>query len=182
MRLLAVLASVPVRSVFRENVLETTVLGLEQWPKSSQFLDRRAMKTELKDPIERLLQLDPPSKVPFRHYAAKRLEPGVGRNGRASGRVQLRQGHRDVKKTGWAVVVIGLGVVTGLVLSKKPWAEYQEQKTLLRDANTDMKKAETERADLLSQEARNQNPSGRERSARLRGYHKPGEVPAEDVR
>lgn len=87
-----------------------------------------------------------------------------------------------MKSIGWTLTVILLAVATGVVMSQKPWRDFSEQKSLTRDAETDRKKAENDRAELVSQEARLQNPAGREHTARMRGYRKPNETPAEDVK
>lgn len=80
------------------------------------------------------------------------------------------------------MTIVCLGIGTGVFLSRKPWQELREQRALVKDADIEMKKAENDRAELVSQEARMSNPAGRERAARQRGYHKPGEIPIEDLK
>ena len=79
-------------------------------------------------------------------------------------------------------MVVVLAVCTGIYLSRKPWQEYREQKAVTRGADLDMKKAENDRAELVGQGARLENPAGRERTARLRGYRKANETPLEDLK
>ena len=87
-----------------------------------------------------------------------------------------------MKSKGWALLVVVLGIASGVFLSRKPWQEFAEQRGVSKEAATEMKRAEGERAELARQSAIAESPAGREALARERGYRKPGEIPAENFK
>lgn len=78
------------------------------------------------------------------------------------------------------IVVVVVGFATGLALSQRPWDELRSQKHQRADTVKEMRKAEVDRADLIAEAARMQNPAGKERVARSRGFYKPGETPVDE--
>lgn len=77
------------------------------------------------------------------------------------------------------IVVLGLAVVCGLMLSVRPWKLYREQLAKTKTADTQVRKVEGERADLKRQLAKSESAIGREEQLRERGYRKPNERPIE---
>ena len=78
----------------------------------------------------------------------------------------------------WFVFVLGAASV-GAYFAREPWADFQREKELAREAEIEMKRKESERADLLKQSARVRSPAGREQLARDTGYLRDGEEPLE---
>jgi hypothetical protein len=75
-------------------------------------------------------------------------------------------------------VIIGAAIVTGAVLSAKPWQAYHEQQRTANDAIADMQASESQRESLVRQEAKARSSVGKEEIARSRGWLPPGEKPA----
>lgn len=76
------------------------------------------------------------------------------------------------------VCAVGLGVG----LSLEPWRVYLRQKAETTKLTKEMQDAEERRAADLRRASEVESPAGRERTARERGYRKPGEVLLEGVR
>jgi len=87
-----------------------------------------------------------------------------------------------MKSIGVVVVVVVAAVGTGLFLSRKPWIDYREQKSLANDAKLDMQKAESDRAGYVRQTAKAESRAGREAIARERGYRRPNETPIDELK
>jgi hypothetical protein len=87
-----------------------------------------------------------------------------------------------MKSTGWALLIVALGVATGVFLSRKPWQDYFEQRSVSKAAAQEMREAEGERAELARQSSLAESPSGREATARERGYRRRDETPVENVK
>jgi hypothetical protein len=78
----------------------------------------------------------------------------------------------------WSVFVV-LAVSVGAYMAREPWGRYQHERAMARDAESDMKRAESERAELIRQKARYKSAAGREELLRESGYTKEGEQPIE---
>jgi hypothetical protein len=84
-----------------------------------------------------------------------------------------------MKRVTYWIVFAALAASAGAYLAREPWQRYQEERALARRANDDMKKAESERAELIRQRAKYKSPAGREELLRDSGYVREGEVPLE---
>ena len=76
----------------------------------------------------------------------------------------------------WIVFVLGAASV-GAYFAREPWADFQREKEMAREAEVEMRKLESERADLMKQNARVRSLAGREQLARDTGYLRDGEKP-----
>ena len=84
-----------------------------------------------------------------------------------------------MKRVTYWIVFATLAASVGAYFAREPWQRYQEERALARRANDDMKKAESERAELIRQRAKYKSPAGREELLRDSGYVREGEVPLE---
>lgn len=84
-----------------------------------------------------------------------------------------------MKKAVYWIVFVFAAASVGAYFAREPWDEYQSEKELAREAELEMKKQESERADLLKQNARVRSPAGREKVLRDAGYILEGEEPIE---
>lgn len=82
----------------------------------------------------------------------------------------------------WISAAIFFGLVTGLVLSQKPWIEWRKQQSLTKEAEMAMKQAEKDRATEARELAKKDSQIGREEIARERGYRKPNETPFDEMK
>lgn len=76
----------------------------------------------------------------------------------------------------WIVFVIAAASV-GTYFAREPWDAFQREQELVREAEEEMRTAETERADLMKQNAKVRSPAGREKLARDIGYVRDDEEP-----
>ena len=74
------------------------------------------------------------------------------------------------------LAAVGLGIA----LSIKPWQVYRLQRNAADAALLDMRKAESERADLSRKKAQYESTLGKEELARNQGYRQANETPVED--
>jgi len=77
----------------------------------------------------------------------------------------------------WNLAIVGVAIVTGIMLSLKPWQVYNDQRKLAAEAVSDMRVAEGKRAELTRQRAKYESAIGREELARKQGYRRPDETP-----
>ncbi len=80
-------------------------------------------------------------------------------------------------KVMWNFAIAGVAIVTGIMLSLKPWQVYGEQRRLADDAVKEMRGAEAKKTDLTRQRAKYESAIGREELARKQGYRRPDERP-----
>jgi hypothetical protein len=74
--------------------------------------------------------------------------------------------------------IIGVAIVTGAVLSAKPWQAFKEQQRAADDAVVDMRASESQREAIVRQEDKSRSSVGKEEMARARGWLPPGEKAA----
>ena len=86
------------------------------------------------------------------------------------------------RKPTWSILIVVVGVATGMALSLKPWQHYREQKEIANNARAEMKATEQQRSELMREKSRLESPVGREELARERGYRRPWEKPIPDSR
>lgn len=82
----------------------------------------------------------------------------------------------------WISTAIVFGLVTGLVLSQKPWIEWRRQLALTKEAESIMKQAEKDRANEARELAKRDSQIGREKIAREHGYRRPNEIPIDEMK
>ena len=75
------------------------------------------------------------------------------------------------------VAFVSAAAALGLYLSRGPWIAYREQGAKADAASHDMLRAESEKKELLVQQAKVESALGQEQQARSQGYLKPGEEP-----
>ena len=75
------------------------------------------------------------------------------------------------------MVLFVLAAGCGLFLSRGVWSRYHEVRSDAVQAQSEMRAAEREKADLVQQRAYLESEAGREQAARDRGWLKPGEKP-----
>ena len=79
---------------------------------------------------------------------------------------------RFITRTFWILLAVGIGVYGSISAWKLARVQQEDAVLTLQK----MQAAQTEKADLLMERARRENPSGREELARSKGYIKEGEV------
>lgn len=79
------------------------------------------------------------------------------------------------KRASFTVLAFVAAVGVGVVISVKPWKEFNEQRAKRDKAVEEMRIAERERAAEIERFQRLQTPFGREEEARRLGYRKPNE-------
>ena len=84
-----------------------------------------------------------------------------------------------MNRTTLRIVLAVLAAGAAIGLSLRPWQTARDQKQQAHRARAELRKAESERAEMLRKEARFESPAGREEMARERGYRPPGEKPLE---
>ncbi len=81
------------------------------------------------------------------------------------------------KRVSLTVLALVTAVSVGVVLSVKPWRDFNEQRAKRDVAVAEMRAAERERAAEIERFQRLQTPFGREEEARKLGYRRPNEKP-----
>lgn len=74
------------------------------------------------------------------------------------------------------LVLVVCAVLVGAFIAREPWLVYNEQRAKTARAEAEMRRLETERAQLLQKKAQAQSSIGKERMARERNFVKDGEV------
>lgn len=67
-------------------------------------------------------------------------------------------------------------ILIGVLASVRPWRMAMELRDQTRKTEAQALAAEKKQVDLAEEQVRREGPAGMERSARERGYHKPGET------
>lgn len=86
------------------------------------------------------------------------------------------------RKIATGVLFVAAAASLGIYFSRGPWLAYREQKQKADTATSEMHKAEQEKNELLSQEAKLSSPMGREATVRSQGYRKSDEDVTTPVR
>lgn len=76
------------------------------------------------------------------------------------------------------MLLLGLAVVTGLLLTREGWVRAMESRAQADAARRDLDEAESERSRVAKRIADAESPVGQEESARERGFRRPDERPA----
>ncbi len=84
-----------------------------------------------------------------------------------------------MSRSGWTLITIIGALITGLAMSHQPWKEFQKMRNDSHNAVQEAKNLETERAQLLHENARLDSPTGMEEIARDKGYRMKNESPVE---
>ncbi|MFN3729663.1 MAG: hypothetical protein ACK4XJ_08135 [Fimbriimonadaceae bacterium] len=75
------------------------------------------------------------------------------------------------------LLFLGAAIACGVLLSLKPWQVYAHERAKTNQMVSEMRDIEQRRAELLSQKARMESPTGREELAREAGYRRADEKP-----
>ena len=79
----------------------------------------------------------------------------------------------------WLVFVVA-AIVTGAYFGREPWAGYQIERARVKRATERMRQAESERAELMRQDAKYSSDAGKEQLLREKGYRREGEKSLND--
>lgn len=77
----------------------------------------------------------------------------------------------------WTAALVSAGLLTGILLSVRPWKVFTEQRAKTEEAQRKMHDAEQRRVDLTREKAHIEGTLGREQAARDLGFTKPDEQP-----